>query len=61
MNLIDYLSAFIVTIKPTAPFNSGSGLGLSIVQAIANTHKGAVSITVKDEYYFEVTVELLLA
>ena len=41
--------------------HSGSGLGLSIVQAIANAHKGTVSITIKDEYYFEVTVGLLIA
>ncbi len=41
--------------------HSGSGLGLSIVQAIANAHKGTVSITIKDEYYFEVAVELLIA
>ncbi len=41
--------------------HSGSGLGLSIVQAIANAHKGMVSITIRDEYYFEVALELLLA
>ena len=40
---------------------AGAGLGLSIVQAIANAHKGTVSITIKDEYYFEVVVELLMA
>lgn len=40
---------------------AGTGLGLSIVQAIADAHKGAVSITIKDEYYFEVTVELWMA
>lgn len=39
----------------------GSGLGLSIVQAIANAHKGRVSITIRDEYNFEVAVELLIA
>ena len=37
----------------------GTGLGLSIVQAIANAHKGKVNITIKNKYYFEVTVELL--
>lgn len=37
---------------------SGAGLGLSIVQAIAKAHNGEVSITIKEEYYFEVTVEL---
>ena len=41
--------------------HSGSGLGLSIVQAIANAHKGTVNITNKDEYCFEVTVGLLIA
>lgn len=39
----------------------GTGLGLSIVQAIANAHKGRVSITIRNEYIFEVAVELLLA
>jgi len=39
----------------------GTGLGLSIVRAIANAHKGKVNIAIKDEYYFEVTVELLMA
>ncbi|WP_435979987.1 ATP-binding protein [Psychrobacter sp. DM4] len=41
--------------------HSGTGLGLSIVQAIARAHKGQVSITVKDEYYLQVNIELLLA
>ncbi|WP_201608483.1 ATP-binding protein [Psychrobacter okhotskensis] len=41
--------------------HSGTGLGLSIVQAIANAHKGRVSITIRDEYIFEVAVELLIA
>ncbi|MGP5210063.1 ATP-binding protein [Psychrobacter alimentarius] len=40
---------------------SGTGLGLSIVQAIANAHKGKVNIAIKDEYYFEVAVELLIS
>ena len=39
----------------------GTGLGLSIVQAIANAHKGRVSITIRNEYVFEVAVELLIA
>ena len=45
----------------TNTMHSGTGLGLSIVQAIANAHNGKVSITIKDEYYFQVSVELLLA
>ena len=40
---------------------AGTGLGLSIVQAIANAHKGTVGITIKDEYFFEVAVKLLIA
>ena len=43
----------------TSNQHSGTGLGLSIVRAIANAHKGKVNIAIKDEYYFEVTVELL--
>jgi two-component system heavy metal sensor histidine kinase CusS len=43
----------------TSHQHSGTGLGLSIVQAIANAHKGTVSITIKDDYYFQVSVELL--
>ena len=45
----------------TSNQHSGTGLGLSIVRAIANAHKGKVNIAIKDEYYFEVTVELLMA
>jgi len=45
----------------TSQHHSGSGLGLSIVQAIANAHKGTVGITIKDEYCFEITVGLLIA
>lgn len=41
--------------------HSGTGLGLSIVQAIVNAHDGKMSITVKDEYCFQVSVELLLS
>ncbi|CAM3646904.1 hypothetical protein GCM10016272_26700 [Psychrobacter glaciei] len=45
----------------TSHQHSGTGLGLSIVQAIANAHKGKVGITIKDDYYFQVSVELLMA
>ncbi|MCG3878445.1 ATP-binding protein [Psychrobacter sp. Ps6] len=45
----------------TSSQHSGTGLGLSIVRAIANAHKGKVNIAIKDEYHFEVTVELLMA
>ncbi|MFT5120527.1 MAG: two-component system heavy metal sensor histidine kinase CusS [Psychrobacter glaciei] len=45
----------------TSNKHSGTGLGLSIVQAIANAHKGKVGITIKNEYFFEVTVGLLMA
>ena len=41
--------------------HSGTGLGLSIVQAIVNAHDGKMSIAVKDEYCFQVSVELLLS
>lgn len=39
--------------------HSGTGLGLSIVQAIAHAHNGKVSITIKDDYEFQVNVQLL--
>lgn len=42
----------------TNSLHSGTGLGLSIVQAIANAHHGKVSITIKDEVYFEVKTVL---
>jgi len=45
----------------TNTMHSGTGLGLSIVQAIANAHNGKVSITIKEEYYFQVSVELMMA
>ena len=45
----------------TNAMHSGTGLGLSIVQAITRAHNGKVSITVKDEYYFQISVELLMA
>ncbi len=40
--------------------HSGTGLGLSIVQAIVNAHNGRMSITVKEGYCFQVSVELLI-
>jgi len=42
----------------TTTMHAGSGLGLSIVQAIVNAHNGKVSITIKDDYYFQVEVVL---
>lgn len=42
----------------TKAMHAGSGLGLSIVQAIVNAHNGKVSITIKDNYYFQVEVIL---
>lgn len=40
--------------------HSGTGLGLSIVQAIINAHNGRINIIVKDDYYFQVSIELLI-
>lgn len=45
----------------TNSMHSGTGLGLSIVEAIARAHNGSVSIRVKDDYCFQVSVELLMA
>lgn len=42
----------------TTTMHAGSGLGLSIVQAIARAHNGKVSITIKNDYYFQVEVIL---
>lgn len=42
-------------------YHAGTGLGLSIVQAIAHAHNDKVSIAVKEDYNFEVKVELLKA
>ena len=39
--------------------HTGTGLGLSIVQSIVGAHNGNVSITIKDDDYFQVSVELL--
>ena len=44
----------------TSSKHSGTGLGLSIVQAIVGAHNGHVSITIKDDYHFQVVVELLM-
>ena len=41
-------------------FDAGSGLGLSIVQAIAQAHDGTVSIRIRDHEYFAVSVKLYL-
>ena len=42
-------------------YHAGTGLGLSIVQAIAHAHSGKVSIAIKEDYKFEVNIELLKA
>lgn len=42
----------------TNTFHSGTGLGLSIVKAIVDAHNGKMSIAIKDEYCFQVSVEL---
>ena len=55
---VDKLSERFYRHHKSNTLHSGTGLGLSIVQAIASAHNGSMSITVKDEYYFQVCVEL---
>ncbi|MEC5210783.1 two-component system heavy metal sensor histidine kinase CusS [Psychrobacter sp. PL15] len=45
----------------TTKMHSGSGLGLSIAQAITQAHNGKVSISIKNERCFQVIVELSTA
>lgn len=58
---VDKLSERFYRHHKTDNKHTGAGLGLSIVQTIAQAHKGNVSITIKDDYYFQVSVELLRA
>ena len=56
---VDKLSERFYRHHKNNTLHSGTGLGLSIVQAIVNAHNGRMSVTVKDEYCFQVSVELL--
>ena len=58
---VDKLSERFYRHHKNNTLHSGTGLGLSIVQAIINAHNGRMSITVKDEYCFQVSVELLVS
>ena len=58
---VDKLSERFYRHHKTLSMHAGSGLGLSIVHAIVNAHNGKIAITVKDGYYFEVSIKLLLA
>ena len=55
---VDKLSERFYRHHKNNTLHSGTGLGLSIVQAIVSAHNGKMSITVKDSYCFEVSVEL---
>ena len=58
---VDKLSERFYRHHKNNTLHSGTGLGLSIVQAIVSAHNGRMSIIVKDEYCFQVSVELLLS
>ena len=58
---VDKLSERFYRHHKNNTFHSGTGLGLSIVQAIVSAHNGRMSITVKDEYCFQVSIELLVS
>nr|WP_227678771.1 ATP-binding protein [Psychrobacter faecalis] len=58
---VDKLSERFYRHHKTLSMHAGTGLGLSIVHAIVNAHNGKIAITVKDGYYFEVSIKLLLA
>ena len=57
---VDKLSERFYRHHKNNTLHSGTGLGLSIVQAIVSAHNGKMSITVKDSYFFQVSVELLI-
>lgn len=58
---VDKLSERFYRHHKTLSMHAGTGLGLSIVHAIVGAHNGKIAITVKDGYYFEVSIKLLLA
>lgn len=58
---VDKLSERFYRHHKTLSMHVGTGLGLSIVHAIVNAHNGKIAITVKDGYYFEVSIKLLIA
>ena len=58
---VDKLSERFYRHHKTLSMHAGSGLGLSIVHATVGAHNGKISITVKDGYYFEVSIKLLIA
>ena len=55
---VDKLSERFYRHHKNNTWHSGTGLGLSIVQAIVGAHNGKMSITIKESYCFEVSVEL---
>ena len=58
---VDKLSERFYRHHKNNTLHSGAGLGLSIAQAIINAHNGKMNITVKNEYCFQVSVELLVS
>ena len=57
---VDKLSERFYRHHKNNTLHSGTGLGLSIVQAIVNAHNGRMNIAVKNEYCFQVSVELAI-
>ncbi|MDE4453906.1 histidine kinase dimerization/phospho-acceptor domain-containing protein [Psychrobacter sp. DAB_AL62B] len=58
---VDKLSERFYRHHKNNTLHSGTGLGLSIAQAIINAHNGKMSIIVKNEYCFQVSIELLVS
>lgn len=55
---VDRLSERFYRHHNNSTSHSGTGLGLSIVQAIVSAHNGKISLSVEDNYCFQVSIKL---